>query len=225
MATTFAFDVYGTLIDPLGIATELQTYGGEKAQGAAELLRSKQLEYSFRRAVMGAYLPFTEVTGAALNYACDVAGLTLSEKARQSIMAQYRELPTFPEVQTALASLRDADADADARVFAFSNGMPADVAALLDHAGISEFFEGVVSVDDVQTFKPDPRVYAHFTTVTESKPENTWLVSSNAFDVIGAAACGWNTAWVRRSSKAPFDAWEHTPDRVLSSLDETVGLL
>ncbi len=51
-------------------------------------------------------------------------------------------------------------------------------------------------------------------------PHTTWLVSSNPFDVIGAAACGWRTVWVKRSSKAIFDPWEHKPSAIISDLKE-----
>lgn len=110
------------------------------------------------------------------------------------------------------------------RLYAFSNGLADDIAALLSRAQIDGFIRSTVSVDDVRTFKPDPRVYAHFNKVTGSSPDATWLVFSNPFDVIGAAAVGWNTAWVKRSPKAVFDPWEHTPTKTITSLTELVSL-
>jgi 2-haloacid dehalogenase len=40
---------------------------------------------------------------------------------------------------------------------------------------------------------------------SSSKPENTWLVSANSFDIIGAAACGLKTIWLKRNPNAVFD--------------------
>ena len=66
------------------------------------------------------------------------------------------------------------------------------VDTLLEAAGISELFEGVVSADDIKTFKPNPGVYSHFLRQAHSTGANTWLISSNPFDVI-AIRCLMNT--------------------------------
>jgi len=220
MSTTFALDIYGTLINPLGIASQLADQVGDKAVGVAELWRSKQLEYSFRRGLMGTYKNFPDVTKAALDYACDALGVRLPDDAKASLLAQYRALEAFDDVRPALSALETKGA----RLHAFSNGLADDIAALLSRAQIDGFIRSTVSVDDVRTFKPDPLVYAHFNKVTGSSPDATWLVSSNPFDVIGAAAVGWNTAWVKRSPTAVFDPWEHTPTKTITSLTELVSL-
>jgi 2-haloacid dehalogenase len=48
MLETLAFDLYGTLVDPLHIAQQLERSLGSAAQRTAELWRMKQLEYTFR---------------------------------------------------------------------------------------------------------------------------------------------------------------------------------
>ena len=51
-----AFDLYGTLVDPIAIAGELgQVLGDSAGREAARLWRLKQLEYSFRLTAMGRY--------------------------------------------------------------------------------------------------------------------------------------------------------------------------
>ena len=54
MRPAIAFDVYGTLVDPLAIADHLELLVGDRAGRFAELWRTKQLEYSFRRGLMRA---------------------------------------------------------------------------------------------------------------------------------------------------------------------------
>lgn len=219
MAITFAFDVYGTLIDPQAIAQKLEGHLGPGfGEGAAvpfaRLWRAKQLEYSFRRSLMGAYRDFAHCTRQALDYTCAAEGAELSEEAREELMAQYRRLPAFPEVPGALEDLKERGA----RLFAFSNGLPADLAALLDHAKLADYFEGVVSVHPVRCFKPHPAVYAHFQAVAGVSAADTWLVSGNPFDVLGARASGWQAAWLQRDPAVPFDPWELKPSRVIDSL-------
>ena len=54
---------------------------------------------------------------------------------------------------------------------------------------------------------------------------STWLVSSNAWDVVGAKAAGLRAVWVRRQATAVFDPWEVEPDVVVSSLAELADWL
>jgi 2-haloacid dehalogenase len=52
MKITLAFDVYGTLVDPSGMAKHLTDDLGPQAVEFADFWREKQLEYSFRRGLM-----------------------------------------------------------------------------------------------------------------------------------------------------------------------------
>ena len=54
-----AFDLYGTLVDPIAVSGELDRVLGESdGREAARLWRLKQLEYSFRLTAMGRYQDF-----------------------------------------------------------------------------------------------------------------------------------------------------------------------
>lgn len=220
MSTTLALDIYGTLIDPLAIKTLLAGHVDNDAQALAETWRAKQLEYSFRRGLMKEYRDFSQVTRAALDYALDVHGAKITESDKSALMNHYRALDAFPDVAPALATLQQNGAN----LYAFSNGVRDDVAALLKHAGLDDNISAIVSADEVQTFKPDPQLYAHFLERTGSTPATTWLVSSNPFDVIGARACGWRAAWVKRNPSVVFDPWDHTPTAVVSSLTDLVDV-
>ena len=218
---TLALDIYGTLVDPLAIKTALASHVGDRAGAFAETWRTKQLEYSFRRGLMGEYRNFTHVTRAALDFACDAHGVSIADADKASLMNHYRALDAFPDVATALASLKQNGVE----LHAFSNGVASDITALLEHAGLEGMIASIVSADEVQTFKPDPKIYRHFLQRAGTTPETTWLISSNPFDIIGAAACGWRTAWVKRDPKAVFDPWEHVPTAVIRDLSELPGVL
>jgi 2-haloacid dehalogenase len=94
------------------------------------------------------------------------------------------------------------------------------IETLLIAAGIRNFFLGVISTDDIRSFKPNPAVYSHFLRKTESSGSNAWLISSNPFDVIGAISAGMKAAWVQRSREAIFDPWGIEPTITVSSLVE-----
>lgn len=218
MTVTLAFDIYGTLIDPHGVVDELATHVGDRAQEFSGIWRDKQLEYTWRRALMQRYENFPVCTRQALDYTDSLLQTGLDESAKTALMQVYRVLPAYDDVPDSLRSLKDAGF----RLFGFSNGVADAITGLLEHAGIDPYFDGVISVDTLQTFKPDPSVYHHVVEVTGSAPENCWLVSSNGFDVIGAVSTGMQAAWLKRFSGVVFDPWGIDPTLVIHSLDELV---
>ncbi len=218
MEKTYAlgFDVYGTLVDPLALAEPLRALAGEQAIQFASVWRTKQLEYSFRRGLMRRYADFDVCTRQALRYTQQTLCCELPESDQDRLLEAYLYLPMFPEVAASLATLKAQGL----RLVAFSNGVEASIRALLTNAGVLPLLEDVVSVDDLRTFKPDPEVYAYLARRAGRVPNETWLVSSNAWDVIGAKAAGLRAVWVKRQSDMVFDPWEVEPDIVVSSLDE-----
>lgn len=216
MAKVLAFDVYGTLIDTQGVVTRLRGLVGDNAEEFSRLWRDKQLEYSFRRGLMRSYETFGVCTSQALDYTSDCLDAGLSTDQKTALLAEYRRLPAFDDVKESLAGLK---ADGNS-LFAFSNGTADAVDTLLDASGIRDLFDGVVSVDDRQTFKPSPDVYEHLLNATAASADETWLISSNPFDVIGAISFGLRSAWVRRSSKSIFDPWGIEPTLTITGLNE-----
>ncbi len=218
-APVLAFDVYGTLIDPFQMEEHLRAAFGEKSKEAAELWRSKQLEYSFRRALMKKYQTFGACTAQALRFTAAQLGISLSEEAQQALLARYPLLPAYPDVTAAL----DEIAAQGIEMVACSNGTEAAVRASLEHAGILARFSKIVSVDAIRTFKPDPAVYEYLAAETRAPKNALWLISSNPFDVIGARACGLRTVWVQRDPKRIFDPCEFEAEIIVHSLEGLLG--
>lgn len=214
MATTLAFDVYGTLIDTHGVVEELQYLVGDRARAFSQAWRDKQLEYAFRRGLMQNYADFAVCTRQALDYTCVSFATGMSDEQKQVLLSRYQRLPAFADVKEGLARLREDDF----RLYAFSNGSATAVAALLESAAIRDLFIDVVSVDDLCSFKPNPAVYSYFLRRSGASGADAWLISSNPFDVIGAISAGMRAAWLRRSDAAIFDPWEIEPTITLNSL-------
>ncbi|GAA5175940.1 MULTISPECIES: haloacid dehalogenase type II [Halomonadaceae] len=211
-----AFDVYGTLIDTHGVVEELSRRIGERAGEFSQRWREKQLEYAFRRGLMGAFVDFSQCTREALEFVDRALGTRLSDTDKERLMATYGQLPAFADVAPALERLGQLRMQ---RV-AFSNGSRQAVSQLLDQAGVLDRFDDIVSVEELKRFKPDPAVYAHLHQRIEADAHDTWLVSSNPFDVIGAKHAGLRAVWVRRSAEAPFDPWGGEPDMTVADLGE-----
>lgn len=216
MKYTLAFDVYGTLINTSGVFNSLENMIGEQAKLFMDTWRNKQLEYSFRRGLMNQFIDFSVCTKDALEYSCLFFKIDLTNAQKNALLNEYKSLPTFPDVKKGLQKLKEEGH----KLYAFSNGSANAVSNLLINAEIIDLFDGVVSVEEVQVFKPSPKVYQHFNTKTNSTKETSWLISSNPFDVIGAASYGMKTAWLQRNSNSIFDPWGIEPTTVINNLSE-----
>jgi 2-haloacid dehalogenase len=211
---TYAFDVYGTLIDTDGVLKSLRQITGDQAEQVSATWRSKQLEYSFRHGLMQQYMPFPLVTAEALNYALAVHKIRLTESEYEILLDSYQDLPAFPDALAAIKAL----AGGAQKLFAFSNGPKSIVSALLEQAQLLSYFDGVVSVEATQVFKPSPVVYQYFAEMAQTSISACALVSGNSFDVLGAKAAGMQAIWVQRDAQAVFDPWGVNPDRVIEDL-------
>lgn len=214
MKITLAFDVYGTLLDIYGANEKIDKIVGDKSLDFSHTWRDKQLEYSFRRALMNKYEVFSACVSDALDYTCMYYNKSLTKAEKEELLSAYRTLPVFPDVIDALKNLNNDDF----QIYAFSNGSIKMVEKLLTTAKIINYFNGIVSVDGINSYKPDPSVYQYFLKETNSNSDNAWLISSNSFDIIGAVSAGMNAAWVKRFENSILDPWGIEPNLTIKSL-------
>ena len=220
VAEALAFDMYGTLVDPIRIWKQLEHYIPDDAQRIAEIWRQKQLEFTFRLTAMERYEDFEQVTRKALDYALAVSGHSLETQQKNSLMAQYNDLERFADVEHGLQRLKDAGYT----MVVFSNGSPTMLTGIMNAANLNPYFKGFVSVDEVKVYKPSPIVYRHVASSLGRPLDQVRLISSNPFDVIGAEAAGMQATWVNRSGGL-FDTLAPMPQMVVKSLAELANLL
>ncbi len=220
--TVLAFDVYATLINTYGMVDLLQRYiGNDRAMPFATLWRDKQLEYSFRRSMMGDYEPFYTCTADALNYCVEAFGVQLTDDQHFSLLKRYQNLPPYRDVIPCLESL---SGRSDIAIYALTNGPLEDISRLFADDAIEDYFRDIVSCDEIRTYKPDPAVYRHFLERSGAEAKDCWLISGNSFDCIGAAHVGFNTVWVKRYDAQLYDPWGPRPTATLQSLSELEAL-
>ena len=221
MPEVLGFDIYGTLVDPLDMDEHLGEIVGEGAGRFSALWREKQVEYTWRRGLMRRYADFGVCTRQALDFVALSFGVELSDNQREGLLEEYQNLRPFPDVLPGLERLRSEGHT----LVAFSNGVEETARVLLERGGVLDDLEDVVSVDDLGTFKPDPEVYRYLARRLDRPVGETWLVSSNGWDVIGAKSAGLRAAWVRRNPATVFDPWGIEADLVVEDLEQLAGRL
>ena len=215
--TTYVFDAYGTLFDVNAAARQAAGEVGREALAAvwpklAADWRSKQLEYTWLRAVANQHCDFWQVTQDGLDWAMEASSLSDSE-LRERMLALYWELAAYPEVPKMLAALKQRGA----QTAILSNGSPDMLAAAVRSAGLDDLLDATLSVESVGVFKPHDKVYALVEQHFGCARDEVLFVSSNGWDACGAAGYGFQTAWVNRVG-APFDRLYAKPHHVLSDL-------
>ena len=208
----YVFDAYGTLFDVHSVIEAGREITTDPA-GLSATWRQKQLEYTWLRALMGRYEDFWVVTGAALRYAIRRLDLTATEAQAARLMEAYLSLAPFPEVKAALSRL------AGRPRAILSNGSPRMLEAAVTASGLGPLLQHVISVDAAKTYKPSPLVYALGPRAIGIPVSDLLFVSSNAWDVAGAKAFGYQVAWCNRAG-APAEELGLTPDYVISRLDQ-----
>ncbi len=213
------FDAYGTLFDVFSVADGVRAAVGDDADRVTALWRQKQLEYTWLRSLMKAHVDFWQVTREALDFSLSTVGND-DPALRDSLLDLYLTLDTYPEVKGLLTTLRDNGV----RRAILSNGAPPMLNAAVKSAGIADLLDEVFSVEDVGIFKPDSSVYQIAVDSLQCAPAQICFMSSNAWDVAGAANFGFTVVWINRFGQVP-ERLPGKPVEELKSLEALPSLL
>jgi len=209
------FDAYGTLFDVYAISAEAERQFPGQGAALANLWRDKQIEYTRLRTLSGTYQPFDQVTRDALQFACSKLGLTLDQSVQERLMAQYNQLTPFPENLSVLHELKREGM----ALAILSNGNPDMLDPVVKAAGMEGVFTHVISAHRVKKFKTAPEVYQLGLDLLGVAVNNSLFVSSNGWDICGAAWFGYRTFWVNRAA-APREVLGVSPDGEGRSLND-----
>ena len=215
-----AFDAFGTLFDVYSARELADRLFPGKGDALAQLWRTKQLEYTWLRALSDRYVGFDRITEDSLAYSARRLGLELDDDARAQLLDQYLKLSIYPEVREVLVEVRRSGVG----LAILSNGTPAMLTALTRNAGLDGFFDHLLSVDTIPTYKTDFRSYQLGTRAFNLSPQEIVFVSSNGWDVSGGTWFGFRTFWVNRGA-LPREELGVVPDGEGSSLVDLLAFV
>ena len=213
------FDVNETLLD----LTLVKESVGKALGGRPELAPlwfTTLLQYSLVATVADHYLDFADVGAACLRMVAENHGIELSEEDAKEAVAPMRSLPPHPDVIPALMGLRDAEY----RLVTLTNSSKAALADQMKHAGLTGFFEALLSVEDVGKYKPHAEVYRWAAGRVGADVSDCLLVAAHGWDAAGAKWAGMRTAFVARPGQQVFPLGP-APDIMIPSLAELRGEL
>jgi 2-haloacid dehalogenase len=89
----------------------------------------------------------------------------------------------------------------------------------LQNSGTTEYFDLVLSTDQIKTYKPDPAAYQLGVDSLKLKKEEILFAAFAGWDVAGAKWFGYPTYWVNRLS-SPAEELDATPEGMGKDLTE-----
>jgi len=204
-----AFDMIGTTFSLEPVREPLRRLGlGEEG---LETWFATGLRDAFALAATGGFSPFTKVLEGALDQLLAAKSLPEGED-RADVFEALKTLSPYDDAHEAFSTVKDAGIS----VVALTNGSRSSTRKLLDRSGLDAFVDRIVSVEEVQTFKPKRDVYLHTAAEAGALPEELMLVAAHGWDVHGAKSAGLMAGFVTRGQ--PFPAFMRAPDIMGESL-------
>lgn len=213
-ARAYVFDAYGTLFDVHAAIGRHKDAVGPDAAFFSELWRVKQLEYSWTHTLMDKYEGFWTLTERALDF-CFARFPNVDRGLRPVLLDAYKKLDAYPDARPTLEKLRAAGM----KTAILSNGSTEMLNSAVEAAKLKDVLDFVLSVDEVQGFKPGLEVYDLAIDALGMKPEEIVFVSSNRWDVAGSANAKFKPVWVNRAGN-PDEYPRFRPVQVVKSLNE-----
>jgi 2-haloacid dehalogenase len=215
MSTVIAFDVNETLLDLSALDDAFRDTFGDKTY--RQQWFAQMLQLAFVGGLTNEYVDFTTAQHAALRMLAEKTGTRLPDPEARRIVDRMSSLPPHPEVTGALARLRGTSLI----VVALTNSVQSVAEAQLDHAGLTGFFDAVISADSVRRLKPAPEPYRAVAARFGVPMHDLRLVAAHAWDVSGVLAAGGRAALVKRPGVVASPIGPQ-PDIVGDKVDDVV---
>ncbi|CAM4132970.1 haloacid dehalogenase type II [Zobellia nedashkovskayae] len=188
------FDVNETLLDLTAMKESVGAVLGNRSD-LLPLWFTTMLQYSLVTTVGRQYNDFGIIGAAALQIVAANNGITLTEdKAREAILGPIRSLPAHPDVKPALQQLKDAGY----KLVSFTNSSNKGVETQFTNAGLLDYFDERLSIEDMGKFKPDADAYDWAARKMGIRPNECMLVAAHGWDIAGALWANWRGAFVSR---------------------------
>ncbi len=187
------FDLVGTLFS-LGKVEQAFSELGMRPE-AAKWWFARLLQSAMAATLANRYTPFLLLAEASLQQV--LKAVDRPESLAAGILEQMKELDPWPEAAQSLQQLRG---DGH-RLIVLTNSSVEAAERLLQKAGVLHAFEAVLSADETDACKPDPRTYRAAAFRAGSPVSESCLVAAHGWDVLGAHAVGMKTVWIEREEK------------------------
>ena len=207
MKPALVFDLNGTLTDTGALDPLFASIFGSAERRPEWFMQL--IELAMACTATGYFVEFSKLAEGAIGMLAERHKVAITVEQTAAIMSGVRNLPPFPDVKPALEQLRDRGY----RLVVLTNSARSGAESTLTNGGVAGYFERILSVEMVQTYKPSPQVYQAAARELGITPSDMMMIAAHNWDTTGAFRAGCQTAFITR------------PGEVLSSTDPRPGII
>jgi len=208
---TLFFDVNETLLDTTELNRVVAQRLGDRPE-RAEAWFTSLLHHSLVESVTGSWHNFGDIAEAVLQMTATRYGITLPADATP-LADIIAAMPAHPDVAAGLSALQQQGFT----LVALTNSSEALAEKQLSSAGLARLFTRILSVEQVQVYKPDLKVYQWAMQEMDQPASQCMMVAAHGWDVGGAKRAGMKTAFVTRKGQALYPL-APAPDLIVSDI-------
>ena len=209
------FDINETVLNLSTLKPKFtQVFGDE---GALSLWFSLLLHSSTVCIATKVKTNFSELSGAMLDALAVRLNVPLTEEKRSDLLAGFASLQAHSDIKPALNKLRAHGF----RTVAFSNSSSILIETQMKNAGLVDYFDDIISVEETGSFKPDSAVYQFAAVKLGESVDSLRLVATHDWDTHGAISAGLNAAYIDRSG-VPYHSFYHRPNIISKTMEGIV---
>ena len=198
MKPVIVFDLNETLLDMSALDPAFARIF-PRADGSAmrKTWFSQVMELFLTAAITREYRSFDKLTDDALQMTAARQGGEARAEDRAALREALGKISPYPDVRPGLQRLKEAGFT----VATLTNSTAKSATTLLEHAGIRDLFDHVLSVDTIERYKPAREAYEYAAKQLRVNVGGILLVAAHDWDVAGAMSAGAAAAFVKRPGK------------------------
>ena len=196
--TVIVFDVNETLLNMTDIKEKVNKALGSK--NGFKLWFTQLLQYSLVDTVTGSYHDFGGIADVTLEMTALGLETELKEEDKKEILNAMKSLPPHEDVKEGLQLLKDAGF----RLVSLTNSPKDTLQQQLKYAGLTNYFESTLSVDEFKLYKPHTEVYQKALSKLGVSPQESLMVASHGWDIAGALAAGMQAGFIERKGQSLY---------------------
>ena len=219
------FDLFGTTLNIVGSLTPvierfLRDHDSslDATQVWNQFRHRQRIEQYQDNLLMLGHCGYLEAVRRAFLYVLRLNGIPFTYEEIDGFIESWKSVTPFEDAVEGLNQLKERY-----RLVVLSNGEDWFLRHLAENQ-IRFQFDKIISVETVGVFKPHPAVYRTCARILGNEPHELMMISSNSFDVMGARACGFQAAWIKRSD-LPYEETPYKPTLVVKDFHELATTL
>lgn len=158
------------------------------------------LQYSLVANATGQYHDFPTIANATLDMAAGALEKKMDEAEKTEALGLMKKLSAYPDVEKGFKLLKSAGY----RLATLTNSPSETQRAQLEHAGLSSYFEKMLSIDAIKKYKPATETYQYAARELQVPIGEILLVAAHGWDIAGALQAGMQAAFIERKGQSLY---------------------